>query len=165
MIGTMHKSKDDFTQKKHDVCIAFNYDAYRFSLAKKYIDDESLDVASVRHELDSKLICKTTLVPRINDILKYYDFLERDCYSSLIVTTREHLNCLIPERFYGVFNSYTAGFIPVECNPSKSWIKSEELKKFSYVESKDELVSKVKMLKSSKSFYDSIIKMQREEIA
>lgn len=88
MIGTMHHSNDDFLHKKHDVCIAFNYDAYRFSLAKKYVDDNSLDVASVRHSLDDVLECNVTTVPRINDILKYYDFLERDCYSSLIVTTR-----------------------------------------------------------------------------
>lgn len=30
MIGKMHKSKDDFMQKKFDICIAFNYDSYRF---------------------------------------------------------------------------------------------------------------------------------------
>lgn len=149
MIGTMHKSKDDFTQKKFDICIAFNYDAYRFSLAKKYIDDKRISAASVRHHLDVKLACSSTTVPRIHNILDYYDFLERDCYSSLIVTTREHLNCLTPERFYGVFNSYTVGFIPVECNPSKSWIKSEELKKFSYVDSKEDLVCKLAKLKSS----------------
>lgn len=50
---------------------------------------------------------------------------------------------MVPERFYGVFNSYVVGFIPVECNPSKSWIKSEQLKKFSYVSSRSELVKKV----------------------
>lgn len=79
--------------------------------------------------------------------MNYYDFLEAECFASLIVTTKDHLKCIVPERFYGVFNSYVVGLIPIECDPDKTWIKNAELAAFSYVTSTDDVVKKVKMLK------------------
>lgn len=162
-IGTLYSSKNVWNDKKYDICLAFNYDNYRFSLAKKYIDDDRLSIASIRHSPGEGFRCKVHLEPRIHNIEKYYEWLETNCYASLLITTRNHLSCLVPERFYGVFNSYCVGFIPIECDPDKMWVKNDELKHFSYVSSKEELIGKTKEI-HDKSFFDHIVKLQRNEI-
>lgn len=163
-IGTLYRSKNPWESKAYDICLAFNYDNYRFSLAKKYVDDERLSIASLRHSPGENFKCKVHIEPRIHNIEKYYEWLETNCYASLLVTTRNHLSCLVPERFYGVFNSYIVGFIPVECDPEKKWVaKSKELAEFSYVSSKDELVEKLEAIRD-KSFFDHITTLQRNEI-
>lgn len=163
-IGTLYHSKNCWNNKKYDICLAFNYDNYRFSLSKKYVDDSRLNIASLRHSPGNNFSCAIHVEPRIHNIEKYYEWLEENCYASLLVTTRNHLSCLVPERFYGVFNAYVVGFIPVECDPEKKWIsKNDELANFSYISSKDELIEKISMIKD-KSFFDHIVSLQRKEI-
>lgn len=163
-IGTLYHSKNAWNNKKYDICLAFNYDSYRFSLAKKYVDDEHLSIASLRHSPGEGFKCTVHIEPRIHNIEKYYEWLEINCYASLLVTTRNHLSCLVPERFYGVFNAYVVGFIPIECDPEKKWVtKSQELKDFSYVSSKAELVEKINKI-HDKQYFDYIISLQRKEI-
>lgn len=163
-IGTLYKSKDVFSEKHFDVCLAFNYDNYRLSLAKHLINHKGLNVVAIRHSPGNDIQCSLSVVPRIHNIERYYEYLETNCYSSLIVTTRNHLSCLKSERFYGVFNSYTAGFIPIECDKDMSWIRDPELKKFSYVSSAEELYDKAMQL-HDKDFFDHIINLQRKEIS
>ena len=55
-------------------------------------------------------------------------------------------------------------FIYITYDPNKTYIQNPWLKDFIYINNKEELKTKIKMINDDKDLYEKIIKLERDEI-
>lgn len=155
------KTKDYDKDIKYDL-MYFGNDRHngRNKIVKNYFDLP--DVKKLFIGFDPQL--ENTDVEKYLPHDKLFKTMGTSCLASIIVGDMLQWNNSLTPRFFELMLLDIIGFIDINYDNKKVYMKNEFLKDFLYVSSKEELKKKIEQIKENPETYKKIIKLQRQEI-
>ena len=104
------------------------------------------------------------------DIEKYvkhqelFQLMGEKCLSTLVVGDTLHQGNERTPRFFEAMMLDIVAFIWDKYDPDKNYVKSEYLRDFIYVSTKDELKTKINKIKANPELYKKIVDLERQEV-
>lgn len=89
---------------------------------------------------------------------------QTEAYATFSIGEPEYFGNNLTQRVYEAVLANVASFVYKHYDPFKLYFKSDELRKFLYVETKEELYNKIKYIKNNKSFYEELLDKQYDDI-
>lgn len=92
-----------------------------------------------------------------------FDFINKKAYSTIVMGDILHNDNIITPRFYESMLLNVVAFIWNQYDSEKKFVSDDELKKFIYISSAEELHNKIKQIKNDTALFRKLVDLERKE--
>jgi len=136
-----------------------NRGSYRNNKIKKYFDTQAISTLLIGCDLP---IQNNTFIKKVDH--SKLQSLVKQCHSSIVIGDKEHENAFVTMRFYENIKFEVVSFIDIQYDTQKILFEDPLLKDFNYICSQEELIDKIKRIKTDQQFKETIINKQKQTI-